>query len=114
MKTRPFESLAPFLPFFDKSIKIRPFFASPSKYFSAILCFLAEISASWQHCLSGHLEKKDAAKSNRNPQKHFAHRQVPSQLRRVLSNEKPEIHTYVIFFIYEDDIKIKNKYFAAI
>jgi hypothetical protein len=26
---------------------------------------------------------------------------------------KPEIQTYVIF-IYEEDIKIKNKYFAAI
>jgi hypothetical protein len=50
------------------------------------------------------LEKKDtaksklgAAKSNRNPQKHFAHRQVPSQLWRELSNVKPAIHTYVKF-----------------
>jgi hypothetical protein len=37
------------------------------------------------------LEKKDAAKnkigaanSKRNPHKHFAHRQVPAQLRRAL------------------------------
>jgi hypothetical protein len=76
--------------------KFGPYFTSPSKYFSALLGFSAEISAPWQHCLSGHLEKKDAAKSKigaakskRNPQK---------QLRRVLSNEKPEIHTYVMFY----------------
>jgi hypothetical protein len=52
------------------------------------------------------LEKKDAAKSKigaakskRNPQNYFAHRQVPSHLQRAFSNEKPEIHTYVMFCI---------------
>jgi hypothetical protein len=61
---------------------------------------MAEISAPWQHCIADHrvligksmqLEKKDAAKnkigaanSKRNPHKHFAHRQVPAQLRRAL------------------------------
>jgi hypothetical protein len=56
------------------------------------------------------LEKKDtakskisAAKSKRNPQKHFAHRQVPFQLWHALSIEKPVIHTNVKF-VYEDDI----------
>jgi hypothetical protein len=59
--------------------------------------------------------KKGAAKSKINPQKFFAHRQVPSQLWRVLSNEKPAIHTYCILnFVYEDDIKMKDYYFAAI
>jgi hypothetical protein len=41
------------------------------------------------------LEKKDTAKSKRYPQKHFPHRQVPSQLWRALSNETPEIQTYL-------------------
>jgi hypothetical protein len=48
------------------------------------------------------LEKKDTAKSKLgstkskiNPQKQFAHRQVPSQLWRALSNETPEIYPYV-------------------
>jgi hypothetical protein len=54
---------------------------------------MAEISAPWQHCLADHrvligksmqLEKKDAAKSKRNPHNHFAHRQVPAQLGRAL------------------------------
>jgi hypothetical protein len=64
---------------------------------------VAEILTPWQHCLSGQrvlisksmqLEKKDTAKSKigtakskRNPQKHFAHRQVLSQLWLALSNE---------------------------
>jgi hypothetical protein len=98
--------LAPFLPFLINLSKFGPYFTSPSKYFSALLCFSAEISTPWQHCLSGHLEKKDAdkskigaAKSKRNPQKHFAHRQVPSQLWSILSNEKPEMHTFVMFYI---------------
>jgi hypothetical protein len=62
------------------------------------------------------LEKKDVAKSKigttkskRNPQKHFPHRQVPSQLRRALSNKKLAIHTYMLCFVYADNIKIKNK-----
>jgi hypothetical protein len=65
------------------------------------------------------LEKKDTAKrkigaatSKLNPKKHFAHRQVSSQLWRALSNEKPAIH--MLNFVYEDDIKIKDKYFLTI
>jgi hypothetical protein len=49
-----------------------PDFPSPSKFFSAFLCFAAEILAPWQHCLAGHrvligkpmkLEKRDTANS---------------------------------------------------
>jgi hypothetical protein len=52
----------------------------------------------------------DAAKSKK---KHFATGQGTAQLRRVLSNETPEIHN-MLNFIYEDDIKVKDKYFATI
>jgi hypothetical protein len=76
-------------------------------------CFVAEISAPWQHRLSGHrvlivtalqLEKSDtakrktdAAKSKINSGKCFAPRHGPAQMRRALANEMPEIHTYVKF-----------------
>jgi hypothetical protein len=76
-------------------------------------CFVAEISAPWQHCLSGHrvligtalqLEKSDTAKkktdadkSKINTGKCFAPWHRPAQMRRALANETPEIHTYVKF-----------------
>jgi hypothetical protein len=76
-------------------------------------CFVAEISAPWQHCLSGHrvligralqLEKSDtakrktdAAKNTINTGKCFAPRYGTAQMWRALSNETPEIHTYVKF-----------------
>jgi hypothetical protein len=71
--------------------------------------FVDEISAPWQHCLSGHrvlifksmqLEKIVTVKSKRNPQKDFAHQQLPSQLWRALSNETPAIHTYSMLNFY--------------
>jgi hypothetical protein len=37
--------------------------------------------------------KLGGAQSKRNPQKHFAPRQVNSQFRRALSNETPAKHT---------------------
>jgi hypothetical protein len=93
--------------------------------------FEDKILAPWQHCLSGYrvligkcmqLEKTDtarskigAAKSKRNPQKHLAHRQVPSQLWRALSNEMPAIPIFVEFGIqYKDDINIRNNYFTMV
>jgi hypothetical protein len=56
----------------------------------------------------------DAADSKKPGEKHFAPRHGPAQLRHALWNEKPEINTYVKFFLYEDGIKIKNKYFPTI
>jgi hypothetical protein len=76
-------------------------------------CFVAEISAPWQYCLSGYRvfigtalqqEKSDTAKritdvakSKINTGKCFAPRHGPAQMRRSLANETPEIHTYVKF-----------------
>jgi hypothetical protein len=52
------------------------------------------------------LEKKDTAQEQsilrqekKKSAKHFAHRQVPSQLWHALSNEMPEMHTYLKFCI---------------
>jgi hypothetical protein len=83
----------------------------------------------WQHCQSCcsvligkslQLEKKDtaksklgAAKSKINPQKQFAHRQVPSHCG-VHFQMRSRKYTHILKFIYEDDIKIVNKYFAAV
>jgi hypothetical protein len=91
--------------------------------------FVAEILAPWQHCLSGYrfligksmqLEKTDtakskigAAKSKRNPQKHFAHRQVPSQCGVHFEMRRRQ-YTHMFNFLYENDIKIRNKYFATV
>jgi hypothetical protein len=90
---------------------------------------VAEISAPWQHCLSGYrfligksmqLEKTDtakskigAAKSKRNPQKHLAHRQVPSQCGVHFEMRRRQ-YTHMMNLLYEDDIKIRNKYFATV
>jgi hypothetical protein len=76
-------------------------------------CFVAEILAPWQHCLSGHRviigtalqreksdtakRKTDAAKSKINNGKCFAPRHGTAQMRGALANETPEIHTYVKF-----------------
>jgi hypothetical protein len=66
------------------------------------------------------LEKKDtaksklgAAKSKRNPHKHFAHRQVPSHCG-VHFQMRSQKYIHMLKFIYEDYIKIGNKYFAAV
>jgi hypothetical protein len=84
--------------------------------------FVADMWAPWQHCPLGHrvligksmqLEKTDTAMGKRNLQKHLAHRQAPSQLWRTLSNETPQ-YTHKLNFAYEDDIKIRNKYFATV
>jgi hypothetical protein len=45
------KSSATFLPLFEKSAKIRPLFLPAADIFMGLLlCFAAEISASWQHC----------------------------------------------------------------
>jgi hypothetical protein len=60
-------------------------------------------------------EKNGCRHAQKNPQKHFAPRQGPAQLRRALSNETPAINTYCMLnFVYEEDIKVKDKYFATI
>jgi hypothetical protein len=84
--------------------------------------FVAEISAPWQHCLSGYrflirrsmqLEKIDTAKSKRNPQKHLAHRQVPSQYGVHFEMRRLQ-YTHMLNFLFEDDITIRNKYLATV
>jgi hypothetical protein len=57
--------------------------------------------------------KQTPARAKTTSAKAFAPRQGPAHLRRALRIETPEIHTYVKF-ICEDDIKIKNKYFATV
>jgi hypothetical protein len=57
--------------------------------------------------------KIDTAKSKRNPQKHFAHRQVPSHCG-VYFEMRCRKYTHMLNFVYEDGIKIRNKYFPAI
>jgi hypothetical protein len=58
------------------------------------------------------LEKTDTAKSKRNLQQHFAHRQVPSKCGVHFEMRRRQ-YTHMLNFAYEDDIKITNKYFAA-
>jgi hypothetical protein len=54
----------------------------------------------------------DAAKRKTKPQKHFAPRHGPAQMRRALSNETPQ-YIHLLNFVYVDDIKVKDKYFAT-
>jgi hypothetical protein len=50
VQTKLQKSSAPFRPFFDKSAKNwAPDFPGPTQFFRPLLCFAAEISASWQH-----------------------------------------------------------------
>jgi hypothetical protein len=44
-------------------------------------------------------EQNGSRQEQKTPQKHFAPRQGPAQLRSVLSNQTPEIHTDVKFYI---------------
>jgi hypothetical protein len=83
--------------------------------------FVAEISAPWQHCLSGYrfligksmqLEKTDtakskigAARSKRYPQKHLAHQQVPSQCG-VHFEMRCRQYTHMLNLLYEETLKI--------
>jgi hypothetical protein len=60
-------------------------------------------------------EQNGCRQEQKTTQKDYAPRHGPAQLRRVLSNETPEIHTvHMLNFVYEDDIKVKGTYFATI
>jgi hypothetical protein len=105
--TKSLKSLAHFLPFFDNSVKIWPLiFPAPQNIISPFFGPLATLSFSPSEEKGCRQEQKRAVKSNRNPQKHFTHRQVPSQLQRALSNEKPEIHIHVVWYL-KTTLKLK-------
>jgi hypothetical protein len=75
----------------------------------ATLSIMPEISHRQVHATG----EKRHRQEQRNLQKHCAHRQVPSHCG-VYFEMRSRKYTHMWCFIYEDDIKIKNKYFAAI
>jgi hypothetical protein len=90
------------------------FFQPLKNIFQPFLCFSAEISAPWATISFRPSGEKCCRQKHKKSAKTFSSSASPYryQFGSALSNEKPEINTCDCF-VCEDDIKVKNRYFAT-